>query len=117
MSYHHFTISERDCILLMQHSKESITLISKVLGRNKGTISRELSRNAVGITYSPHGVHNSYAIRRWACKHQLKLMKPENHDYFVSGLEQYWSAEEIIGHHGIHICTEMTRCLPGKRVK
>ena len=55
MSYHHLTISERECILLMHHSKESITQISQVLGRNKGTISRELSRNAEGNSYSAHG--------------------------------------------------------------
>jgi IS30 family transposase len=39
----------------MHHSKESITKISQVLGRNKGTISRELSRNGVGIGYSANG--------------------------------------------------------------
>jgi hypothetical protein len=35
MSYHCITISEHECILLMHHSKESITQISQVLGRKK----------------------------------------------------------------------------------
>jgi IS30 family transposase len=105
MSYHHLTISERECILLMNHSKESITQISQVLGRNKGTISRELSRNSEGNSYSAHGAQNSYTTRRLACKPQLKVMKPENLAHIVSGLEQYWSPEQIIGHHGMRLCT------------
>jgi hypothetical protein len=36
----------------MHHSKQSITQISQALGRNKGTISRELSRNGEGNNYS-----------------------------------------------------------------
>ena len=105
MSYHHLTISERECILLMHHSKESITKISEVLGRNKGTISRELSRNVEGSSYSAHGAQNSYAIRRLTCKPQLKVMKTENHDNIIIGLEQYWSPEQIAGHHGMNLCT------------
>jgi IS30 family transposase len=89
----------------MHHSKESITKISQVLGRNKGTISRELSRNAEGRSYSANGSQNSYTTRRLICKPTLKVMKPENHARIVSGLEQYWSPEQIIGHHGMKLCT------------
>ena len=32
-------------------------------------------------------------------------MKQENHANIVSGLEQYWSPEQIIGYHGMKLCT------------
>ena len=92
------TMSERECILLLHHNQEDITQIAQVLGRNKSTISRELCRNTEKHDYSAHEPQNSYTIRRRTCKPQLKATKPENHMHIVSGLEQYWFPEQIIGH-------------------
>lgn len=105
MNYHHLNINEREYILLMHHNQQSITQISQVLGRNKSTISRELCRNTEKRCYSANEAQNSYRIRRRVCKPQLKVMKPENHMHIVSGLEQYWSPEQIIGYHGMNLCT------------
>ena len=104
MSYHHLTISERECILLMHHGKESITQISNALGRNKSTISRELCRNSKKSSYSANKAQNSYVIRRQACRPHLKVMKSVNHANIVNGLDLYWSPEQIIGHHGMKLC-------------
>jgi IS30 family transposase len=32
-------------------------------------------------------------------------MRPERHKHIIGGLEQYWSPEQIIGHHGMSLCT------------
>jgi len=59
MSYHHLTISERECILLMHHSKESITQISQVLGATRARSaadSVEMPRETV-IVPMEHRIH------------------------------------------------------------
>lgn len=99
MSYHHLTISERECILLMHHNQKGITQIAQVLERNKGTISREIRRNTGRNGYSACEAQNLYAIRRRACKPQSKILRAECHKLIVSGLEQYWSPEQIVCHH------------------
>ena len=37
-------------------------------------------------------------LARRACKPQLKVMRPENHKYIISGLEEYWSSCIILIH-------------------
>jgi IS30 family transposase len=32
-------------------------------------------------------------------------LKPENHKHIISGLEQYWSPEQITGHHDMDLST------------
>jgi len=32
-------------------------------------------------------------------------MRPEHHKHIIGGLEQYWSPEQILGHHGMSLCT------------
>ncbi|RIE15624.1 IS30 family transposase [Candidatus Cryosericum septentrionale] len=105
MSYHHLTMSERECILRMHHNQKDITQIAQTLGRSKSTISRELHRNTGRTGYSAHEAQNSYTIPRQACKPHLKVMRPERQKHIISGLEQYWSPEQIIGHHGMSLCT------------
>jgi len=105
MSYHHLTISERESILLLLHNNEDVTQIAKAINRSKSCISRELSRNTGRHGYHAYEAQNSYTIRRQACKQQPKVMKPENHKHIVSGLEQYWSPEQIVNHHCLGLCT------------
>ena len=45
MGYKHLNIDKRQSILKMLSEEKRITHIAELLGRNKGTISRELSRN------------------------------------------------------------------------
>jgi IS30 family transposase len=105
MSYYYLTISERECILLMYHNQKGITQIAQALGRSKSTIGRDLGRNKGRHGYSAHEAQNSYTLRRRACKPQLKVMRSENYERIVNGLGQYWSPEQIIGHHGMNLGT------------
>ena len=50
--YHHLTIEEREMILSYSAKGISICKISKILNRNKSTVSRELKRNAFDEQYS-----------------------------------------------------------------
>ena len=45
MSYKHITINERCCIVEYLNLGWNLSKIAKELGRNKGTISREIKRN------------------------------------------------------------------------
>ena len=104
MSYNHLTIDEREIILLMYHNGENKTTIARKLNRDKGTISRELSRNSGENGYSAHEAQSSYRLRRASCRPSLKVLQPEVHAHIVLGLANYWSPEQIIGHHGLALC-------------
>ena len=108
MNYHHFAISERECILLLHHNQKDITQIAQALGRSNSTIGRDLHGNTRRHGYSAYETQNSYTIRRRTCKPQLKVIRPEHHKHIIGGLEQYWSPEQIIGHHGMSFCTVTT---------
>jgi len=65
MGYKHLNIDERESILKMQSERKSMTSIAKLIGRNKGTISRELSRNISSTgEYKPHLAQRYYSKRR-----------------------------------------------------
>ncbi len=51
--YTHLNISDRERILFLSAKKSSITMIADLIGRNKSTVSRELSRNTSTSLYSP----------------------------------------------------------------
>ena len=79
MGYKHLNIDEQQSILKMLSEQEYITHIAELPGRNKGTISRELSRNRSSTgEYKPHLAQRYYNKRR---KNWQKLHG------FLSGLE------------------------------
>ena len=49
--YKHLTRYERENLLFLRAKGYSITAIAESMGRNKGTISRELRRNSVANQY------------------------------------------------------------------
>lgn len=51
--YKHFTLIEREKILLFYAEGKSVTAIAELLGRSKSTISRELRRNTSDDEYIP----------------------------------------------------------------
>jgi len=44
--YNHLSLEERDNITIMKSEGKTLSEIARVIGRNKGTISRELQRNS-----------------------------------------------------------------------
>jgi IS30 family transposase len=99
MGYRHLNIDERESILKMLSKEKKLTEIAGVIGRNKGTISRELSRNLCSTgEYKPHLAQRYYNKRRDASKQPDRLEKNGKlRQYVRKKLKLYWSPEQIAG--------------------
>ena len=96
--YKHITPNEREKILLLFSQNYSITYIANSLGRNKSTISRELSRNSVCGEYSAVAAQAAYLKRRDKCRPRKKLDDPVIFEKVREKfLNHQWSPEEISG--------------------
>ena len=97
MGYGHLNIDEREVILKMQAQQTSMRHIAEHLGRDAGTISRELSRNVSSTgEYKPHLAQRYYEKRREESKEPYRLK--ENvflREYVEKRLREYWSPEQI----------------------
>ena len=106
--YKHLTRYERENLLFLRAKGYSITAIAESMGRNKGTISRELRRNSVANQYMPVVAQHQYQARRAYCKphnrlEQARLLEHVKHRL----LECQWSPEEIAG----RLRVEYGRCV------
>ena len=99
MGYGHLNIDEREVILKMRAQQASMRQIGDRLGRSKGTISRELSRNVSStMDYKPHLAQRYYEKRRDASKEPYRLEEDSLlRKYVEKKLRQYWSPEQISG--------------------
>jgi IS30 family transposase len=99
MGYGHLTIDERESILKMRSEQKNMTDIAEQLGRNKGTISRELARNTSSTgEYKPHLAQRYYLKRRAKSKEPYLLEENGRlRRYVIKKLEKYLSPEQISG--------------------
>ena len=96
--YKHITPEEREKILILYSKNYSITYIADSIGRNKSTVSRELSRNTVNNEYSAVAAQAAYEKRRKKCRPKCKLADPKIFNYVREKfLEHQWSPEQIAG--------------------
>jgi len=102
-NYKHLSRDERVAIGIMLKDGKNLSEIARALGRNKGTISREIKRNS-----SPK--HNHYqmpwvhikAERRSYQTHKRPRLRNEQIAVYVrSKLKEGWSPEQISGRIGI----------------
>ncbi len=49
----HLTTKEREIIAILRENGKSLGEIADRIGRNKGTVSREIKRNSTGAVYVP----------------------------------------------------------------
>jgi len=109
MGYVHLSIDEREVILKMRAQEASRRQIGELLGRDAGTISRELSRNVSSTgDYKPHLAQRYYEKRREASKEPSRLEQDVSlRSYVEKKLKEYWSPQQISGRvrkdRGIHI--------------
>ena len=109
MGYGHLSIDDREVILKMQAQQASMQRIGDRLGRSKGTISRELSRNVSSTKeYKPHLAQRYYEKRRDASKEPYRLEEDALlREQVQAKLKKCWSPEQISGKlhedHGIDI--------------
>lgn len=99
MGYVHLNIDERECILKMQAKGNNLSEIAEYLGRNKGTLSRELSRNTSSTgEYKPHLAQRYYGKRRAGSKQPYRLEQNGRlRQHVRNKLKLYHSPEQIAG--------------------
>lgn len=94
--YKHITPEEREKILVLRSKNYTITYIANSIGRNKSTVSRELSRNTVDGNYSAIYAQGAYEQRRKHCRPKKKLSDPLIFDTVREKfLDHQWSPEQI----------------------
>jgi len=91
------TMEERDRIAQLYHQGFPQNRIAEALGRDPGTISRELSRNRVGGEYFAAQAQGLAERRRRERPFQRKLDDPELNAAVRRGLAEGWSPEQIAG--------------------
>jgi IS30 family transposase len=101
--YSHLSLEERDKVTEMKVLGCSLTEIGKALGRDKSTISREVSRNSSSRykLYLSHRAHERAIKRRKEVYKRPRLKHEETVSYVRSKLELGWSPEQIAGRIGI----------------
>ena len=96
MSYHHLTTEERCHIYELHVEKVTITEIARRLGRNKGTISREMRRNRGQRGYRPAQAQRLAAFRQKNCANGRRV-DPALWPRVEEKLREDWSPEHISG--------------------
>ncbi|MDE0281006.1 MAG: IS30 family transposase [Gammaproteobacteria bacterium] len=95
--YHHLTHCERCQIHALLHRGLSQREIGRELGRDPGTISRELSRNRGQRGYRHKQAHGRAMSRRRAASVVPRKMTPGRWEVVAGRLKEGWSPEQIAG--------------------
>lgn len=95
--YKHLSGSDRLSIYHGLQKGESLRSIAVSLGRNQGTISREVVRNKTPEVYLPDTASLQYKERRKHCHPKSRLSNGELRKYVLLKLEKGWSPEIIAG--------------------
>lgn len=99
-SYKHLSLNEREKIAIWRGKGLSLREIARRLGRDPGTISRELKRNAPPIRpgrYLPIRAHLRSDDRNRRSRTHQRLKKPQIRRYVLKKLSLGWSPEQIAG--------------------
>ena len=76
--YKHITPTEREKILILRSRNHSITYIADSVGRDKSTVSRELSRNTINGEYSAAAAQVAYCDHSVRRRRKTKLSENIN---------------------------------------
>ena len=102
MGHHtHLTLEEREMIMAFHHEGRGICEITRLIGRDKSTVSRELKRNHLWArVYIAARAQHMYEIRRMQCRPHMRLENPELFQIVRERfLNNKWSPEQIAQHH------------------
>ena len=101
--YKHLSQEEREIIANMLSGGSSLGDIAEAVGRNKGTISRELKRNCPPERrrYVPCRAHARACERKTNANTHERLKNALVRQYVKGGLAEGWSPEQISGRIGI----------------
>ncbi len=99
-TYVQLTEAERELIAKMHWEGKGPSEIARTIGRNKGTVSRELRRNSSQeySCYTPCQAHKRSVQRKLTARHSRPLLKNEKIQQYVRRkLKLNWSPEIIAG--------------------
>ena len=99
-TYKHLNDHERDLLAVLRSQGKSLRHIATVLGRNPGTLSRELQRNAPPIHtgyYLAHKAQQRSAERNRSSRSHRRLKNDVIRRYVAHRLRRGWSPELIAG--------------------
>jgi len=98
MKYKQLSIEEREFIQLGLWGKKSMRSIAKELGRDSGTLSRELTKNLSGRNiYTPRAAHQRALTKRKSRGRKNRLKNDIVRTYVVKELKKRTSPEQIAG--------------------
>jgi IS30 family transposase len=102
-NYKHLSRDERVAISIMLKDSKNLSEIARALGRNKGTISREIERNSSPKHnhYQMPWVHITAERRSYRTHKRPRLRNEQIAVYVRSKLKEGWSPEQISGRIGI----------------
>lgn len=95
--YKHLSDGDRLSIYHGLQKGESLRSVAKLIGRNPGTISREVVRNNTAKVYLPDTAGLQYKERRKHCHQKSRLSDNQLRKYVLLKLEKGWSPEIIAG--------------------
>ena len=111
--YRHLSIDEREQIAQLRNEHTGLREIARQLGRDKGTISRELKRNGAPLynIYTPCRAQHRSDERRRAASRRERLRDETIRQYVHDKLFAGWAPEQISGrlpleHLGLSISAE-----------
>ncbi len=107
----HFTLQEREFLYRLRKKGKTNQEIAELMGRDRGTIYREVKRNSGQRGYRPQQAQRLAAERRLASCRPRKHCDPELHKYVEERLEKYWSPEQIAGRGRREFCRRRSRWL------
>jgi len=99
-TYTHLSSHERDLVAVLRSRGQSLRQIARVLGRDPGTISRELRRNAPPIYtgyYLAHKAQQRAETRNRRAHQRPRLKSARVRHYVARRLRAGWSPELIAG--------------------
>lgn len=95
----HFTKAERNELSILLKKGFSHREIADALGKDRSSITREISRNKVKGVYGPRLAQEKSRRRRMAAKYQnMKVNEsPEFVSFLTEKLKEGWTPEQITG--------------------
>ena len=101
--YHHLSIEEREDIMRMGRGHKSLADIAAAIGRDKSTVSRELSRNGWSCdggarAYRAPTAQAGYGGRRLSCVRPKRPGDPRLRGLVQSKIDGWqWSPRQVAG--------------------
>jgi IS30 family transposase len=98
-TYTHLSCEERDKIAFLRAKEVSQNKVAQIIGRSKGTISRELRRNGSPVyeVYLPHKAQERAQHRKRESGKRDRLKNVTTRQYVIDKLKIGWSPEQITG--------------------